>query len=94
MAKKVIQIMGDALNLFQPERPLWLHDMDFEANDGRGHATMTEHLHEAKRFDSAMEAITYLRTSPKCKPTRPDGLPNRPLTAYHCNISDDNLPPL
>lgn len=59
----------------------FLKDFDFEANDGRGSIQTTTKIEEAKRFNSIAEAFDFYRQSPSCKPLRPDGKPNRPLTA-------------
>jgi hypothetical protein len=59
----------------------YLKDFDFEAHGGVGLITMTPKVEEAKRFPDMVEALRYYRRSPECRPTRPDGEPNRPLTA-------------
>ncbi len=57
---------------------------DFDPNDrgGRGEASFTHDLKEAKRFDSAASVFECWRTQSTVLPIRPDGKPNRPLTAY------------
>ena len=59
---------------------------DFEANHGRGHTTWTNDLAKAMKFANTSEATRYWRTQSKTVPLRPDGRPNRPLTAYHVSI--------
>lgn len=95
MVKKVIQILSDAAFGIKPARPLWIADMDFEAEDGRGRLTLTEDITNAKRFDDLNAALEFIHTVPKNHPIRhSDGKPNKLLTAYNCNVTDDNLPPM
>lgn len=64
----------------------YLMTCDFEANGGRGFLTVTTDQRCAKRFSSGREALEYWRTQSKTVPLRPDGKPNRPLTAYTIEI--------
>lgn len=43
---------------------------------------------KAKRFENAIEALTYSRRS---NGMRPDGRPNRPMTAYTIEIKREDL---
>ena len=61
---------------------LWLQDADIEANDGQGMVTFTSDRDRAKRFNSPTAAAAYWRTQSTVRPRRPDGRPNRPLTAF------------
>lgn len=54
-------------------------DMDAE---GRGHLSVTRELDRAKHFANHVEAMEFWRQQSKRNPYRPDGKPNRPLTAY------------
>lgn len=36
----------------------------------------------ARRFNSALDVLELWRTQSRTRPLRPDGKPNRPLTAY------------
>jgi hypothetical protein len=63
----------------------FLVDYDPEANDGRGSAVWSHDRREAKRFDSAPDAMLYWRQQSRTRPLREDGKPNRPLTA--CTIA-------
>ena len=60
----------------------WLESYDPEAHDGRGYATWTMRPRLAMRFITLAAAMECYRTIPKNKPTREDGRPNRPLTAF------------
>lgn len=63
-------------------RPSYLKAYDPEAYDGMGEATSTFDLAEAARFATFSDALACYRTVPANRPTRPDGRPNRPLTAF------------
>lgn len=60
----------------------YLKRYDPEAYDGRGEVTWTPDRAEARRFETAAEAMALWRSSPVSRPLREDFLPNRPLTAY------------
>lgn len=59
----------------------YLKAFDFEANGGQGAIILTSDLSKARVFADFAEAFEFYRRSPKCKPLREDGRPNRPLTA-------------
>jgi hypothetical protein len=69
----------------------FLMSYDPEAHEGRGHTEFTDVLDKAIRFSSVHEAIEFIRQVPKNKPTRPDGKPNRPLTALNLAIEREPL---
>jgi hypothetical protein len=48
-----------------------------------GVATVTDDPAEAMHFAGDAEAIAYVKQVPASCPLRPDGKPNRPLTAFH-----------
>jgi len=78
----VIRIMGLADGRPCPAAGEFIASMDFEAHGGRGDLVTTPHLANAKHFKDMGEAFNFWRASPANKPTREDGQPNRPLTAY------------
>jgi hypothetical protein len=84
--KIIMQLMGVAPNGRPPPVPTYVQDVDFDADEGRGRIIMTQKRYEAKRFDTPGEALEYYRTQSKVVPIRPDGKPNRPLTAYNVQI--------
>jgi hypothetical protein len=53
---------------------------------GRGEITFTPNPKFARSFDNAGEAFEYWRQQSKTVPARPDGKPNRPITAYTVEI--------
>jgi hypothetical protein len=60
----------------------YLAAFDPEAGDGWGDATFTPEMAQALRFPDFPAAYTFLGTRPTTRPVRPDGKPNRPLTAF------------
>ncbi|HEY6415281.1 MAG TPA: hypothetical protein VIX41_03555 [Acidimicrobiales bacterium] len=60
-----------------------LRSYDPEAHDGRGWADWTLLESEAITFPTPDEAWRYIMREPTARPRRPDGRPNRPLTAFH-----------
>jgi hypothetical protein len=68
----------------------WLQSCDFEADDGRGVVTVTTNPFDALVFDGFLQAMQYWKTQSTTRPLRPDGKPNRPLTAY--TVSPMKLP--
>lgn len=66
----------------------YLVEYDPDAHDGRGGATWTEHLMWARRFDDAAAALEFWRQPSTVRPTREDGEPNRPLTAFTVEVGD------
>jgi len=78
----VIRIMGLADGRPCPVAGEFIASMDFEAHGGRGDLVTTPHFDRAMKFKDLGEAFSFWRASPANKPTREDGQPNRPLTAY------------
>lgn len=69
-----------------PEAGQFVQDFDPDAHDGLGMATLTPDRHEAKTFASKMDAFRFWMTQSTLRPTRDDGKPNRPLTAYSIEV--------
>ena len=59
----------------------YLESFDHEAHDGLGFGTFVLNPTHAMRFKDLVEAAEFWKTVPLCRPMRPDGQPNRPLTA-------------
>lgn len=51
-----------------------------------GTLTATPHKSDALRFASAVEAFALWRSTSTRTPVRPDGRPNRPLTAWTIEV--------
>ena len=82
-----IKIFGDAgcnptehdgryLKTFVPDVDEW----------GRGDLTTTPERREAMQFSCFQAAFEFWRQTSTVRPLRPDGKPNRPLTAYNVEI--------
>ena len=84
---------GYVLDPDSPKPPAgsYLQHYDPEAASGLGIAEWTTDPAKALRFDTPAEAVELYRTVPKTRPTRPDGLPNRPLMA--CSVDIQRLDP-
>ena len=61
----------------------YLRRYDPESHDGRGNVVLTANRACALRFADMAEVLAVWRVVPKARRRRPDGKPNRPLTAYH-----------
>jgi len=64
----------------------WLFSFDANAHQGRGEAQFTPNINKAMRFASFQEAANFWKTQSIVRPRRPDGKPNRPLTAFSMTI--------
>jgi hypothetical protein len=74
-----MRVLGQNQRSF--DEPTWLMSYDVEWMDGFGRADFTTDLAKAMRFDSARELFDVWTTQSKTCPWRPDGKPNKPLTA-------------
>ena len=70
-----------------PGAPLgaYLLSYDPEAFRGRGWSDWTRDL-KARQWPDYPTALAYWRQVSKTRPTRPDGQPNRPLTAFTVTV--------
>lgn len=82
----ILRVYGVLGPLPLPAEGAFVADFDFEAACGIGLAKLTSDRKQAKVFADAGAALTYIRTVPKCRPTRADGKPNRPLTGYTVEV--------
>ncbi len=64
----------------------YVETFDPDAHGGRGDLKVTASRNKAKMFSSPGEALRYWKTQSKVQPLRPDGEPNRPLTAWTMSI--------
>ena len=75
----------------------YLLHFEVDAFNGRGLTQWTPDVAKAMRFDSATALLRFWRTQSTVRPTRPDGKPNRPLTAHTIEpveLDDDGQPKL
>jgi hypothetical protein len=78
----VIQAVGFANGMPCDKAGQYLESFDPDAYGGRGYVTWTPELSKAMRFASVAEAFDMRKCQSAVRPLRPDGKPNRPLTAY------------
>lgn len=69
----------------------WLMYCDVEGLGGRGDIRWTDHPSRALRFATKIDALSLFHRQSTFMPLRPDGKPNKPLTAYTINI--EVIPP-
>jgi len=67
----------------------YLKSYDPEAHFGQGSATFTKNKLEALKFQSAAEALALWNAQSETQPMRPDGRPNKPLTAFTISIEGE-----
>lgn len=59
---------------------------DVDDHEGRGEIYVSNDKANAKRFADLMEAMAYWKRPSNIVPLRPDGRPNRPLTAFSVTV--------
>jgi hypothetical protein len=85
----VVRIIGLLLDdelVPTPEDGLYVRLFDISRHDGIGPVPVTRFPRLAAHFASPADAVIWYRTRSTVRPTRPDGLPNRPLTAFTVEI--------
>lgn len=85
---KVIRAVMFANGTPCPHAGQFLKGANFEAFNGQGHMTFTEDITQALKFSNVGAAMAFWATTSKGHPRRPDGKPNRPLTALTIEIED------
>ena len=86
---RIIRLIGPVGFEDLTSAPTWLASFDVDAHDGLGRVNGTRHRHEAMRFTDMRAAFEAYRTQSRVRPLRPDGKPNRPLTAYTIEIEPE-----
>jgi hypothetical protein len=79
--KYVIIAVGFENGTHCPHAGQFLKSFDHDAHDGQGFGVFTKSLARAKRFDTREELFAFWQQQSTVRPLRPDGKPNRPLTA-------------
>jgi hypothetical protein len=82
----VIKLLGAASGHPTNLEGQYLKSYDPEAFDGRGDVVATPLKEYAMRFDSFSQAHAFWNQQSKTRPLRPDGKPNKPLTAFTIEI--------
>lgn len=70
----------------------YLRAYDPDGCEGAGKMHWTSDIEEAKKFQTASEAISLYSQVSTVRPKRADGMPNRPLTAYHLMLDAIEVP--
>jgi len=85
---RVVGVPGAVLSGRDPSESLGLYvaSIDVDAYDGQGYAVLTADLDDARHFATAIDAMHYWRRPSVVRPTRGDGLTNRPGCAYTVEV--------
>lgn len=86
MAEYIIRCVAAGSGAASPYDGMYLKRYLPEAHDGQGEAEWTADLAEAVTFPDALAARQAWMHIPVSRPTREDGNPNRPLTAFSVSI--------
>ena len=65
---------------------MYVAEYDPDGNSGFGDVRFVRDVCDAMHFDSMSEAAQLVNATSTVRPVRPDGLPNRPLTAYTVSV--------
>jgi hypothetical protein len=69
-----------------PHAGQYLKSFDHDTDDGLGFGVFTKSKKRAKVFDSHEQLFEFWKKQSTTRPLRPDGEPNRPLTALTVTI--------
>lgn len=85
---KCIGLAGEVIAVTTDKAPdgMYLAGYDVEAFEGRGTSSWTENRFDAMLFADHKTAFEIWRKQSETLPLRPDGKPNRPLTAFTVEI--------
>lgn len=86
MTVYLLKAIGFAQDVMCPHEGQYLETFDFEYENGLGQGTFTKDPSRAKQFPSFGDAFEFWRTQSKARELRPDGKPNRPMTALSITI--------
>lgn len=85
MTKCILQVVDTAVPGLSPGCE-GQYVVDFEENDDEGAVVLTNYEDDAKEFDTPRDALEFWNQQSRTKPLRPDGRPNRPLTAFTMEV--------
>jgi hypothetical protein len=91
MTQHVIRAVAFANGMYCPHAGQWLKSYNPDAFGGQGYADFTRNISEAKRFASFEDAMRFWKQASNLRPLRPDGQPNRPLTALTIVVEPAHL---
>lgn len=84
--KYLLQCLGFAAGIPCPHIGQYVEGGDHNAMDGRGFFTFTSDPAHAMQFATFADALKFWQQQSKVNPVRPDGKPNRPLTAMNATV--------
>lgn len=82
MGRFLMSLIGLADGRPSPVDRAYLVRCDVDARNGVGEVIGTDDPDKAMVFDTIIDAMSYYRRESTVVPLRPDGRPNRPLTAF------------
>ena len=82
----LIRLVARADGKAHPLDGLWLKSFDPDGCKGHGEVTGTKRRADAMRFTDMPAAMKFWRKTSTVLPMRPDGQPNRPLTAFTIEV--------
>lgn len=85
---KVIKVVGFVSGGPSAYDGQYLEAFDPDWGAGLGRVWTTLDPARAMRFESLAKALEYWKQQSRVRPTRPDGKPNRPLTALTVEVGD------
>lgn len=88
----VIRCGGFANDRPCPVLGQYLKSFDPDGDPERGLSVWTPDIQQAQRFKTAGEAFRFWKQVRKSEPVRPDGKPNRPLTAFNVMFEPLSVP--
>ena len=88
MTEYVLRVLGAAGTVTLGEGPYegFVERYDPERHGGRGFLKTTNDIAKAIKFADKGDAFAFWHQTSKTRPHRPDGKPNRPMTAFHVMI--------
>ena len=82
----LIRAVGFANGVHCPHAGQWLKTFNHDAQQGRGYGTFTSDPLKALHFATAAAAMQFWAKQSSVNPIRPDGKPNKPLTALSVEV--------
>lgn len=87
----IVRIVGAVGDIATPHDGHFLMDWNPHTEYGHLEVYSTAIKYKAKRFAEAKDALDEWNTVSNVQPTRPDGKPNRPLTALSILIEKEEI---